>query len=261
MSDSRPLSVVTGASTGIGLELARLCAEDGHDLILCADEPELEAAAQELRTPDGAVEAVQADLGTEEGIARLLDAVGDRRIDNLLANAGVGLGDAFLDQDFDEIRRVIDLNVTGTTLLLHRVGRRMRSAGQGRILVTGSIAGMMPGSFQAVYNGTKAYLDSVSYALRNELKDSGVTVTCLMPGPTETEFFERAHMQDTPVGKDDSKADPAKVARDGYQAMVRGESGVVSGFMNKVQAAFSGLIPDTVLAQMHRRMAEPGREG
>lgn len=256
---TRPLAVITGASSGIGLELARACVEDGNDAIVCADEPEIEAAAAELRRDGATVEAVQADLSTMDGTEKLLAAVGDRPVDALLANAGIGLGDAFLDQDLDAAERVVELNVNGTIALVHAIGRRMRDRGEGRILITGSIAGFIPGSFHAVYNGTKAFLDSFSMALRNELKDSGVTVTCLMPGLTDTEFFERADMLDTPVGRSDNKADPADVARAGYAAMKAGRSGVVTGFMNKVQAMFAGIVPDTVLAEMHRRMAEPGR--
>jgi short-subunit dehydrogenase len=256
---TRPLAVVTGASTGIGLELARCCIADGYDAIVCAEEPAIEAAAAELRRDGASVEAVQADLATEAGIAKLVAAIGERPVDALLANAGVGLGDAFLDQDLRAAENVVNLNVNGTIALVHVLGRRMRDRGEGRILITGSIAGFLPGSFQAVYNGTKAFLDSFSLALGNELKDSGVTVTCLMPGPTDTEFFERADMLDTPVGRSDDKADPADVARQGYKAMKAGKSGVVTGFMNKVQTVFSGIIPDTVLAEMHRRTAEPGR--
>lgn len=251
------LSVVTGASTGLGRELAQLCAQEAHRLILVADEPEVEQVAANLRDQAAEVETLVADLSSEDGITQLMNRIGADRIDNFLANAGIGLGDAFLDQDLADIRKVIALNVTGTTEVLHHIGRKMRQQGSGRILVTGSIAGFMPGSFQAVYNASKAYLDSLAYAIRNELKDSGVTVTCLMSGPTDTEFFNRAGMEDTPVGKDDDKDDPAMVARKGFDAMRKGQSGVVRGFINKVQATFSGLIPDTVLAQMHRRMAEP----
>lgn len=178
---TRPLAVITGASSGIGLELARACVEDGNDAIVCADEPEIEAAAAELRQDGATVEAVQADLSTMDGTEKLLAAVGARPVDALLANAGIGLGDAFLDQDLDAAERVVELNVNGTIALVHAIGRRMRDRGEGRILITGSIAGFIPGSFHAVYNGTKAFLDSFSMALRNELKDSGVTVTCLMP--------------------------------------------------------------------------------
>ncbi|YBV98284.1 SDR family NAD(P)-dependent oxidoreductase [Phyllobacteriaceae bacterium JZ32] len=254
------LAVITGASSGIGYELARCCASGGYDLVICADEPEIEEAAAKLRALDTKVDAVQADLATMEGVDKLLVVIGPRPVDALLANAGRGLGHAFLDQDFDEARKLVDLNITGTIALVHRVGRGMRERNQGRILITGSIAGFMPGSFQAVYNGTKAFLDNFSMALRNELKDTDVTVTCLMPGPTETDFFERADMEDTKFGKSE-KADPADVARKGYEAMMAGKSGVVTGFMNKVQTAFAGIIPDTVLAEMHRRMAEPDGKG
>jgi short-subunit dehydrogenase len=254
---TRPLAVVTGASSGIGLELARCCVADGYDVVVCADEPEIATAAAELGQGGAAVETVQADRATGEGTERLLGAIGDRPVDALLANAGIGLGNAFLDQDLGEAERVVALNVTGTLALVHAIGRRMRARGEGRILITGSIAGFLPGSFQAVYNGTKAFLDSFSMALRNELEGSGVTVTCLMPGPTDTEFFARAGMLDTPIGRSDSKADPADVARQGYEAMKAGKSGIVTGFMNKVQTVFAGIIPDTVLAEMHRRTAEP----
>lgn len=255
----RKLAVVTGASTGIGLELARCCAEDGYALVIAANEPGIHVAAETLREYGVPVEAVEADLGSKAGIDALTDTIGERSVAALIANAGRGLGEPFLDQDFWEAKALIDLNLTGTLLLIQRIGRRMRERNSGRILITGSIAGFMPGSHQAVYNATKAFLDSFSYALRNELQDSEVTVTCLMPGPTETEFFARAGMEDTPVGQSD-KADPAKVARDGYSAMHKGEAGIVSGLMNKVQAAFSDIIPDKVLAEMHRRMADHDRQ-
>lgn len=254
---ANPFAVVTGASTGIGFELAKCCAHDGYDLLICADEPEIEQAAEALRGETVEVETLIADLGTKEGTGALSEAIAGRPVDALLANAGRGLGDAFLDEDLDKAVDVIDLNVVSTIALIHDVGRQMRARGSGKILITGSVAGFMPGSYQAVYNGTKAFLDSFSWALRNELKESGVTVTCLMPGPTETEFFNRAGMQDTKIGSSDDKDDPAKVARQGYEAMEEGVSGVTVGFMNKVQTTFAGIIPDSVLAEMHRRMAEP----
>jgi len=187
MPDSqRKFAVVTGASTGIGLELARECAKNKFDLLIAANEPEINTAADELRREGGTVEPVQADLATLEGVDQLYARINGRRVDALLANAGRGLGKAFLDQDFEDARYVLDTNVTGTIYLIHKVGRDMRARGHGRMLITGSIAGFMPGSYQAVYNGTKAFLDSFSYALREELKDSNITVTCLMPGATET---------------------------------------------------------------------------
>ena len=255
-STGRPLAVVTGASSGIGYELAKLCAENGFDLVVAADRP-LEEAAQTFRGLGAQVSAVETDLATVEGVDELYAAIGGRPVDALLANAGHGLGRGFLDQDFEEVRHVIDTNITGTVYLIQKVGRDMRARNKGRILITGSIAGFMPGSFQAVYNGTKAFIDSFSFALRNELKETEITVTCLMPGATETEFFERADMLDTKVGRQE-KDDPAGVARDGFDAMMAGEGDVVSGWQNKLQTTLANVTPAGVLAEQHRKLAEPG---
>ena len=253
----RPFAIVTGASSGIGFELAKCCANNGFDLLIAADEPEIESAAQTLRASGASVDAVQVDLATQQGNDTLYAAAKGRPISALLANAGRGLGHAFLDQEFEDARRVIDTNVTGSLYLIHKVGREMRARGEGRILITGSIAGLMPGTFQAVYNGTKALLDSFSYALREELKDTGVTVSCLMPGATETEFFERADLMDTKVGT--AKKQPAEeVAKVGFEAMMSGDAAVVAGWKNKLQAAMANIMPNETLAAQHRKMAEPG---
>jgi short-subunit dehydrogenase len=257
MDALRPLAVVTGASSGIGHELARLAAQDGHDLVIAADEGPLDQVADELRALGAQVEPVHTDLARPQGIDLVMAAIGPRPVAVLLANAGHGLGDAFLDQEFAAIRHVIDTNVTGTLDLVHRVGRRMLALGRGRILITGSVAGFMPGAFQAVYNGSKAFIDSFSYALRNELKDSGITVTVLMPGPTDTHFFQRAHMLDTKVATD-KKDDPADVAKAGYEAMKAGESDVVAGLKNKLQATLANVTPAELLAEQHRKLAQPG---
>lgn len=251
------LAIVTGASTGIGYELAKCCAEDGFDLLIAADEPEIQQAADDFKKLGVNVEAIEADLATTEGVDTLYAAIAERPVDALLANAGRGLGGAFLDQEFDDVRHILDTNITGTIYLAQKVGRDMRSRGQGRILFTGSIAGFMPGSFNAAYNGTKAFIDSFSFALRNELKDSGVTVTCLMPGATETEFFERADMLDTKVGQS-KKDDPVDVAKVGFEAMMNGEGDVVAGWKNKLQSAAALITPSDVLAEQHRKMAAPG---
>jgi uncharacterized protein len=253
---TRQLAVVTGASSGIGYEIAKLCASSGFDLVLSADEP-LDIAEHTTRELGATVETVVADLATLDGVDVLIQTIGDRPVDALVANAGHGLGQAFLDQDFEEIQHVIDTNITGTVYLIHQVGQQMRARGAGRLLITGSIAGYMPGTFLAVYNSTKAFIASFSYALRAELKDSGVTVTCLMPGATETDFFERAGMTDTKVGQEE-KDDPADVAKDGFDAMMRGAADIVSGWKNKVQTTIANVTPAEVLAEQHRTMAEPG---
>jgi short-subunit dehydrogenase len=254
---AKPFAIVTGASSGIGLELGLICAREGFDLLIAADRPEVHEAAERFQALGAATTAVETDLANIEGVDELWAAARGRPVDALLANAGHGLGSAFLDQDFDDVRHVIDTNVTGTVYLTQLVGRHMRDRGRGRILMTGSIAGFMPGTYQAVYNGTKAFVDSFSFALRAELKDSGVTVTCLMPGATETDFFERADMLDTKVGQS-AKDDPADVARVGFEAMMRGDGDVVSGWKNKLQSAIANVTPAGVLAEQHRKMAAPG---
>jgi short-subunit dehydrogenase len=262
MSTSRQFAIVTGASSGIGRELAKVCASEGFDLLIAADEPEIERAAEEIRALGAMVETVEADLSSTEGVDQLVDAairIG-RPVDALLANAGRGLGRGFLDQDFGQARQVIDTNITGTVYLVHRIGNDMRLRNAGRIMIVGSIAGFVPGSFQAVYNGTKAFLDSFSFALREELRGSRVTVTCLMPGATETKFFERADMLDTSVGTA-KKASAADVAKIGFDAMMRGDGDIVSGFKNKLQSAVAQVIPAGFLAKQHRKYAEPGSAG
>lgn len=251
-------AIVTGASTGIGFELAHLAAKDGYDLLVVADEPLIDASAADFRQYGTQVQSVEADLATLEGVDRLLAAAGGRQIDLLCANAGRGLGHGFLDQQVSEWRRVIDTNITGTLYLLQKVLKPMVARNQGKVLITGSIAGFIPGSFQAVYNGTKAFIDSFADAIRNEIKEAdGVTVTTLMPGPTETEFFERAGMLDTDVGASE-KDDPAKVAQDGWQALMDGKAHIVSGWKNKLQAAAAHVTPAGIMAERHRKMAEPG---
>lgn len=259
MSTERPLALVTGASTGIGYELAKVCAANGFDLVVAANEPLAGVLDAFRREGAVTVEAVEADLATIEGNDRLLAAAErlGRPIDALLANAGSGLGGALLDQDWDGVRRVIDTNVTGTTYLLHQAGHRMRARNAGRILITGSIAGFTPGSFQAVYNASKAYLNSLAFALREELADSSVSVTLLEPGATDTPFFARAGMLDTAVGQA-KKDDPRMVAEAGFAALMAGSSDVASGLKNKVISALANVTPNELLAKAHRRMAEPG---
>jgi uncharacterized protein len=246
-------AVITGGSTGIGAELVKLAVQDDYDVLTAADTPFDEPFA-------GNVETLDVDLSTLDGVDQLLAKVGDRRIDLLCANAGHGLGHAFLDQEVAAWRHVVDTNITGTLYLIHKVLKPMAARNEGKLLVTGSIAGFMPGTYQAVYNGTKAFVDSFVDALRAELKDQGrdgITITTLMPGATETEFFHRAKMDDTQVGQAE-KDDPADVARTGWDALMAGKGDIVHGIKNKLQAAASHILPEGVSAAMHRNMAEPG---
>ncbi len=258
MSEAK-LAVITGASTGIGYEFARFAVEDGYELLICADEPAIEDAAEKLRRLGGTVQTMQVDLATAQGTDEFWAGVGDRHIDIFCANAGRALGTAFHEQDWDAIRGLIMLNMVQTTTLLHRVGLRMQAQTQGRILVTGSIGGFVPGPYDAVYNSTKAYLDSLCYALQDEWKGSPVTLTCLMPGPTDTPIFSRPEnlLSDSPIAKNDSKDDVTVTARAGYEAMMAGHKGVVPGLVNKLIAMLAGVVPQSILAEIHRRGAKP----
>lgn len=250
------LAIVTGASSGIGLEIARLAARDGYDLIVAANEPLVDASAG-FKDLGAEVRSIEADLATEQGVGQLLSAIGDRQVDVLVANAGHGRGGAFVDQEPKGWRHTIDTNITGTLLLIQPVLQRMLQRNEGRILVTGSIAGYVPGSLNAVYNGTKAFIDNFCAAISDEIKDSKVTLTVLKPGATDTEFFRRADMLDTKVGQQE-KDDPADVAETGWKAMLDGERSVVHGLKNKATVLAAGVMPESVTAAQHRAQAEPG---
>jgi uncharacterized protein len=262
-SSARQLALVTGASSGIGLELAKLFAKNDYDLVIAAEDAGIEDAATELRAFGAIVEPVQVDLATRDGVERLAGRfASDRRaLDAIALNAGVGLGGAFLDQDLDRVFGVIDTNVKGTVHLAYRLLPAMVARGEGRVLFTSSIAARMPGAFQAIYNATKAFVQSFAEAVRNELKDTGVTITALQPGATDTNFFHRAGMEDTKVGQDE-KDDPADVAKQGFDAMLAGKDHVIAGsFKVKAQAAMAQVTPETMKAEQHRKMAEPGSGG
>jgi short-subunit dehydrogenase len=258
---NRQLAVITGASSGIGFELAKVFAEEGFDLLIAAEDAELTTALDELKDGGANVEAHRVDLATEAGVIELYRHIQNtgRPVDALALNAGIGAGGAFATEtDLADELKLIDLNVRGTVHLCKLVLADMVERDAGRILFTSSIASTMPGAFQAVYNASKSFVQSFALAIRNELKDTEVTITALMPGPTETEFFERAEMEDTKVGAGE-KDDPAQVARQGYEALMAGREKVVGGsFKNKVQTVAGKVIPDSKKAEMHRQMAEPG---
>jgi short-subunit dehydrogenase len=258
---SRQLAVITGASSGIGFELAKVFAEEGFDLLIAAEDAELTGARESLKATGVEVQAHRVDLAAEAGVIELYRHVQNtgRPVDVLALNAGVGAGGAFATETAlaDELN-LIDLNVRSTVHLCKLVVADMVERDEGRILFTSSIASTMPGPFQAVYNASKSFVQSFALALRNELKDTGITVTSLMPGATETEFFERAEMEDTEVGAGE-KDDPAEVARQGFDALMAGKERVVAGaFKNKAQVAAGRVLPDSVKAEKHREMAEPG---
>lgn len=255
---SRPIAVVTGGSSGIGLELARELARQGHDLIIVAETAsELDQAAEQLRRDGAQVETEAADLSDERGVDQLCRMLSGRDIDVLCVNAGVGLGGRFIETDLDAELDMIDLNCRGAVQLVKPVVRQMVRRGQGRILFTSSIAATMPGPFETIYAATKVFLRWFAEGLREELKGSGVTVTALMPSVTDTNFFRRAGMMDTKAGTQ-KKDDPAVVARAGVAALLAGKDHVIPTLKNKAMGVFADLLPDTMGARLHRGLTEPG---
>jgi uncharacterized protein len=260
----RPLAVVTGASSGIGYELARKFAQHGYDLVVAAEDPEkLRVAAQSLSELDGEaqVETVQADLSQPDGVQKLYESVQalQRPVDVLAANAGVGVYGEFADETaLDEELALINLNVTSQVHLIKLVSHDMLARGDGDILITSSIAGTMPGPRMAVYAASKAFLRSFGQAIRNELKDKGVNVTVLMPGATDTDFFERAEMTDTVVGEA-PKQDPEEVAEAAFQALQRKSDHVVPGAKNKLQASAAKIMTDEAKAKVHGKQTKRKR--
>jgi uncharacterized protein len=258
---SRPLAVVTGASSGIGLELAVQFAEHGFDLLIAAEDAELTDAVRTCEAPGASVQAEQVDLATYEGVERLYAAIAtmNRPVDALALNAGIGAGGGFVDgSTLDAELRLIQLNVVSSVHLAKRVIPDMVQRGSGRVLFTSSIAAMMPSPFQVVYGASKSFVQSLSEGLRHELKDTGVSVTALMPGPTETEFFERAGLEDTQVGAGD-KDDARLVAKQGFEALMAGKEKVLAGSIKtRAMGAYSKVAPDSAKAKMHGKMSEPG---
>ena len=255
---NRPLAVVTGGSNGIGLELARQFADNGYDLLIAAEnEGHLRDAALTLGAGGAQVETYAGDLGQPAIVDGLYRALGGRPVDALCVNAGIGLGGPFAETDLSTELQMIDLNIRGAVQLTKLVLKDMIARDAGKILFTSSIAATMPDPFEAVYGGTKVFLRWFGEALRNELKDTGVTVTVLMPSMTQTNFFHRADMDDTKAGQA-NKDDPATVAKAGFEALMRGDDKIVPTVKNKIMGAIADALPDKAAAQLHRGLSEPG---
>lgn len=258
---TRPLAVVTGASNGIGYELAAQFAQHGFDLLIAAEGKDIAEAGQALEAQGAAVESVQVDLATYDGVEKLYTVIvaTGRAVDTIALNAGVGVGGDFArETNLTDELNLIALNVTAPVHLAKRVLPHMIARGDGRVLFTASIASTMPAPFEAVYGASKAFVLSFAEALRNELKDTGVTVTALMPGPTDTNFFHRAGMDDTRLGAG-KKDDPAEVARQGFEALMAGKDHVVaSSLKSKIMGASNEILPETVKAEAHRHLSKPG---
>ncbi len=257
---TRPLAVVTGASSGIGLELARQFADNGFDLVIAAESAELGEVASELERTGATVQVERVDLATREGVEQLVAGIGatSRPVAAAALNAGVGVSGRFDEIDLDDDLRLMELNVVSTVHLAKRLVRPMVQRGEGRLLFTASVAATMPGPYYATYAGSKSFVHSFAEAIRHELQDTGVTVTSLMPGPTDTEFFDRAGMADTKVDAS-NKDDPADVARQGFDALMAGKDHVVAGsLLNRAQTAAGKALSDPTKARLHASMTEPG---
>lgn len=259
-TSARPFAVVTGASSGIGYELAKQFAEHGFDLLIASAGEGIQHAARDLQMFGVEVQPVQVNLAEHEGTHQLISAIqsAGRPVDAVAINAGVGVSGRFTETDLKAEMDMVCLNVISVLHLTKHIARDMVTRGRGRILITSSIAGTMPTPYEAVYGATKAFDRSLAQSIREELKDTGVTVTTLMPGATETNFFHRAGADDTKLGQSE-KDDPAEVAKEGFQALMDGKDHVVAGSLkNKFQAAAGYALPDPMVAKAHAAMAAPG---
>ncbi len=258
---ARPFAVVTGGSSGIGFELAKQFLDNGFDLLIAADTGVVQATASlQAYAPRAKVTALTTDLSTAQG-ARALHAKireSGRGVDALAANAGIGLGESFLDQQREDWVKVITTNIIGSLDIIHLVASDMREAGHGRILITSSLAAQVPSPYLAIYSASKSFLESIAIAIREELKGTGISVTALLPGGTETNIWARAGVLNTQLGGPAKKDSAADVAKTGYDALMAGSPSVVHGFKNRLAAAAANVIPDTLLAWTTRHITQPG---
>jgi short-subunit dehydrogenase len=260
MTNSK-LALITGASSGIGLELAKLFANDGYDLVVAAEDDGIRDVPQTLSAFGVEIQPIQVDLRTSDGVEHLYRSTvaGDRTLAAAALNAGVGQGDMFLKTELADDMSIIDLNVRSTVHLAKLVVRDMANRDEGKVLFTSSVASMMPGSHQTVYNASKSFVQSFVEGLRDELRDTGITITSLMPGITDTNFFNRAGMLDSIAGKG-PKEDPARVAKQGFDALMNDDHKVIGGsIVSKLMGASSAVLPDSVKAVGSRLLTQPRR--
>ena len=259
-ASNRPFAVVTGASSGIGFELAKQCIAHNFDLLICAEDAGIHEAEHHLAATGAAVEAVRVDLATFEGCEKLVAAVNafNRPLDALLLNAGVGVSGSFVQTSLEDELRMISLNAMSVVHLSKRLVPRMVNRGYGRVLITASVASTSPSPFLAVYGATKAFDLSFAEALRFELEDTGVTVTAVQPGATDTEFFARAGMENTKVGQR-HKDDPALVAKQAFEAMMRGKDKIIAGSLrSKLEGLVGEILPEPTKAKMQASQTRHG---
>jgi short-subunit dehydrogenase len=256
----KPLAVVTGASSGIGLELARQFAKHEHDLLIVAEDDGIHEVSRKLQAEGARVHSVRSDLATKDGVEQLVAEIKTlaRPVSALAINAGIGVGGEFLETDLDAEMKLIQLNITSAVHLAKRLVPDMVARQSGKILFTSSIAATMPGPYEAVYAGSKAFLFSFAEALRHELKRHKITVTALLPGPTETNFFHRAGMDDTRAGSSKMKDDPAEVAKQGFDALMAGKDKVFAGSkLNLIMGLANNVVPERIKAGFHALLSEP----
>lgn len=257
-------ALITGATSGIGNELAKLFAKDGYNLVIVArTETDLEGVASGLASIFGInVTTIAKDLSQPNGPFEVYEEVKAKgiKIDVLVNDAGQGQYGKFVDTDIQRELEIVRLNIDGYLILTKLFLKEMVGRNEGKILQVASIGSKLPGVMQSVYHATKAFILSHTEALVNELKDTSVTITALMPGPTDTDFFRKAEMENTKMVQESGVSDPAKVAQDGYEALMSGESKIISGFKNKVQVAMTNVMTDNAAAKMVEKLMEPSEK-
>jgi short-subunit dehydrogenase len=258
-------ALITGATSGIGYELAKLFAKDGFNLVIVArNQSELDNKATEFRGDYGVqVITIPKDLSTDNGPFEVYDEVKAKgiQVEVLVNDAAQGQYGKFVETDIQRELEMVRLNIVGYLVLTKMFLKEMVARNEGKILQVASIGGKLPGPMQSVYHATKAFIVSHTDALVNELKDTGVTITSLLPGPTDTDFFNKAGMTDTKMVQEGSMSDPAKVAKDGYEALMKGDDSVISGLKNKIQVAMADVLPDSVAAKQVEKQMQPSEKG